>query len=163
MVDLQALVGDPVDNVPGVPGIGIKTAAKLLQEFGTLENILANIDKVSGAKWQENLRAFAEKVQVSRRLVRLATDVPIALDWDAWKLRNLRHASGCWSCSANGAFDRFADQVRAIARKPQSSDAGRHRSARRFGRARTAPSVQGELFPFRSQRRRAMASRLPSG
>ena len=44
VVDLQALVGDAVDNVPGVPGIGVKTAAKLLQEFGTLDNLLANID-----------------------------------------------------------------------------------------------------------------------
>ena len=56
VVDLQTLVGDSVDNVPGVPGIGVKTAAKLLQDFGTLENLLANIDKVSGKKRQENLR-----------------------------------------------------------------------------------------------------------
>src|SRR5206468_26557 len=71
VVDLQALVGDSVDNVPGVPGIGLKTAAKLLQEFGTLDNILANIDRIPGAKKQENLRLFSEKVQLSRQLVRL--------------------------------------------------------------------------------------------
>ena len=57
VVDLQSLVGDAVDNVPGVPGIGVKTAAKLLQEFGTLDNLLANVDRVAGAKRQENLRA----------------------------------------------------------------------------------------------------------
>ena len=57
VVDLQTLVGDSVDNVPGVPGIGVKTAAKLLQEFGTLDNLLANVDQVAGAKRQENLRA----------------------------------------------------------------------------------------------------------
>ena len=57
VVDLQALVGDAVDNVPGVPGVGVKTAAKLLQEFGTLDNLLANVDRVTGAKRQENLRA----------------------------------------------------------------------------------------------------------
>src|SRR5262249_38847242 len=57
VVDLQTLVGDSVDNVPGVPGIGIKTAAKLLQEFGTLDNLLVNIDRVPGAKRQESLRA----------------------------------------------------------------------------------------------------------
>ena len=56
VVDLQSLVGDAVDNVPGVPGIGVKTAAKLLQEFDTLDNLLANIDRVAGAKRQENLR-----------------------------------------------------------------------------------------------------------
>ena len=89
VVDLQTLVGDPVDNVPGVPGIGIKTAAKLLQDFGTLENILANIDRIPGAKRQENLRNSAEVIDRARKLVRLATDVPIQLDWDAWRLRDL--------------------------------------------------------------------------
>lgn len=50
VVELQALVGDSADNVPGVPGIGYKTAAKLLQEFGTLANILENVEKIAGAK-----------------------------------------------------------------------------------------------------------------
>jgi DNA polymerase-1 len=89
VVDLQTLVGDSVDNVPGVPGIGIKTAAKLLQDFGTLENILANIDRIPGAKRQENLRNSAEIIARARQLVRLATDVPIELDWDAWRLRDV--------------------------------------------------------------------------
>jgi DNA polymerase-1 len=86
VVDLQTLVGDSVDNVPGVPGIGVKTAAKLLQEFGTLENVLANVDRISGAKRQENLRAAGPVVALSRQLVRLATDVPIAMDWEGWRL-----------------------------------------------------------------------------
>src|SRR5262249_44020154 len=77
VVDLQALVGDSVDNVPGVPGIGLKTAAKLLQDYGTLDKILANIEHIPGAKRQENLRASVEKVRLSRQLVRLATDVPL--------------------------------------------------------------------------------------
>ncbi len=89
VVDLQALVGDPVDNVPGVPGVGVKTAAKLLQEFGTLDNLLANVDKVAGAKRQENLRAAKGVVALSRSLVRLADDVPAPLEWDAWKLRDI--------------------------------------------------------------------------
>src|SRR4051812_20092695 len=55
VVDLQTLVGDSVDNVPGVPGIGVKTAAKLLQQFGTLDNLLARLDEVPGKK-QESLR-----------------------------------------------------------------------------------------------------------
>jgi len=61
VVDLLALTGDTVDNVPGVPGIGIKTGAKLIEEFDTLENLLANVDKVSGAKRKENLTAFADQ------------------------------------------------------------------------------------------------------
>ncbi len=87
VVDFQALVGDKVDNVPGVPGIGEKTAAALLQEFGSLDNILANVAKVPGAKKQENLRAWAEKEQISRQLVRLETNIPIALDWEGWRLK----------------------------------------------------------------------------
>src|SRR6202011_6214659 len=86
-VDLQALVGDAVDNVPGVPGIGVKTAAKLLQEFGSLDNILANIDRIPGAKKQESLRASADLVRLGRQLVRLATDVPLEMDWEGWRLQ----------------------------------------------------------------------------
>ncbi|MFO0929926.1 MAG: 5'-3' exonuclease H3TH domain-containing protein, partial [Gemmataceae bacterium] len=90
VVDLQALVGDSVDNVPGVAGIGVKTAAKLLQEFGTLDNLLANVDKVAGAKKQESLRAAGPVVALSRPLVRLATDVPVAIDWEGWKLQPIQ-------------------------------------------------------------------------
>ncbi|MBV9122363.1 MAG: DNA polymerase I [Planctomycetes bacterium] len=115
VVDLQALVGDSVDNVPGVPGIGLKTAAKLLQEFGTLDNLLANIDRVPGAKKQENLRAFADKVQLSRRLVRLATDVPLKMDWKGWKLREPDWPR-LLTLFQQWGFHRFADQVRALSR-----------------------------------------------
>src|SRR5712692_5150986 len=87
VIDLQAMVGDSVDNVPGVPGIGLKTAAKLLQEHGTIDNILANIDRIPGAKRQEMLRASRDKVQLSKTLVRLDTDVPMNLDWEGWRVR----------------------------------------------------------------------------
>ncbi len=86
-VDFQTLVGDSVDNVPGVPGIGEKTAGRLLQQFGTLENLLAHIDQVPGAKKQESLRASLPTLELSRRLVRLARDVPIELDWEAWRFQ----------------------------------------------------------------------------
>ncbi|HEY7426956.1 MAG TPA: DNA polymerase I, partial [Gemmataceae bacterium] len=89
VVDLQTLVGDSVDNVPGVPGIGIKTAAKLLQDFGTLENILANIDRISGAKRQENLRNGGALIERTRKLVRLDAHVPIEFDWDGWRLHDM--------------------------------------------------------------------------
>jgi DNA polymerase-1 len=87
VVDLQTLVGDSVDNVPGVPGIGVKTAAKLLQEFGSIENLLTNIDKVSGKKRQQELRDAGPKIELSRKLVRLATNVPVEFDWEGWKPR----------------------------------------------------------------------------
>ena len=86
VVDLQTLVGDSVDNVPGVPGIGLKTAAKLLQEYDTLENLLANVEKVSGAKRKENLKNAGEQIKLSKKLVTLACDVPVPMDWDDWRL-----------------------------------------------------------------------------
>jgi DNA polymerase-1 len=89
VVDLQTLVGDSVDNVPGVPGIGIKTAAKLLQDFGTLENILANIDRIPGAKRQENLRNCGALIERTRQLVRLDDNVPIEFNWDGWRLHDM--------------------------------------------------------------------------
>lgn len=139
VVDLQALIGDPVDNVPGVPGIGIKTGTKLLQEFGTLDALLANIDKVSGAKKQENLRAFLPKAELGRQLVRLKTDIPLKFDWESWKLQEPDAAALAALCQEWG-FRTFAEQFRAAAAGNRvlvvanASDDG--------------PGTQGELFPF---------------
>jgi DNA polymerase-1 len=114
VVDLQAMVGDSVDNIPGVPGIGLKTAAKLLQEFGSLDNILANVDRIPGKK-QETLKASGDKVKISRQLVALDRNVAIDMDWEDWKLRP-------WSAQKllllfqDWGFHRFADQVRPDAR-----------------------------------------------
>jgi DNA polymerase-1 len=136
VIDFQTLVGDAVDNVPGVPGIGEKTAAKLLQEFGTVENILANIDRISGKKRQENLQAFAGKVELTRNLVRLKTDVAIPLDWEAWKLQPPDVPKFTALCREWG-FRRLAEQVAAGARNesPPATSA-------------QSTFIQGELFPF---------------
>jgi DNA polymerase-1 len=139
VIDLQALVGDSVDNVPGVPGIGLKTAAKLLQEFGTLDNLLANVDKVAGAKRQENLRMFTEKVQLSRRLVRLATDVPLPMDWEAWRLGDW-DAPRLLSLFQQWGFHRFADEVR------KSMATGPGPVVRAEAAHAEAVQRQGELF-----------------
>ena len=78
--DFYGLKGDTSDNIPGVPGIGDKTAAQLLQEFGTLEEVLANIDKVSGAKRKENLTNHADDARVSKQLATAIRDVPVDID-----------------------------------------------------------------------------------
>jgi len=83
VVDFQALVGDSVDNVPGVPLVGPKLARQLLDQFGTLENVLDHAGEVSGAKRQENLRKYRQQALLSRELVRLDAHVPVAIDWDA--------------------------------------------------------------------------------
>lgn len=82
VVDLLALAGDPVDNVPGVPGIGVKTASTLLQQFDNIDQLLANIPKVAGAAKQKNLTEHGERTKLGRELVRLRDDVPIEFDWD---------------------------------------------------------------------------------
>ncbi len=77
VVDVQALAGDPTDNVPGVPGIGIKTAAQLIQEYGDLDTLLANAASISQKMRRERLLEFADQARVSRDLVRLKCDVPL--------------------------------------------------------------------------------------
>ena len=78
-IDAQILVGDSVDNVPGVPGIGPKTAARLLQQYGSLEGILAHAAELK-PKQRENLLAFMPDMERTRRLVTLHTDVPLDFD-----------------------------------------------------------------------------------
>ena len=90
VVDFQALVGDSVDNVPGVPGCGPKTASKWLQQYGTLENLIAHADEVGGPKLREALKkAIADgSLEKCRTLVRLDTRVPLTFDWDGWRRRD---------------------------------------------------------------------------
>ncbi len=83
VVDYQALVGDPVDNVPGVPLIGPKLAREMLQKYETLENLFDHVDEIAGEKRKQNLIAGKEQAFASRRLAALKTDTPVALDWSA--------------------------------------------------------------------------------
>ncbi|MGE5195602.1 MAG: DNA polymerase, partial [Deltaproteobacteria bacterium] len=134
VVDFQALVGDSVDNVPGIPLIGPKKAGALLTRFETLEGVLSHADEAPGAKLRENLKAFAEQARLSRELVRLRRDLPITIDWEAarvghWnpeKLQELFRELG---------FRRFGDEVRALtgAAVPTGAPAAREASAPRAG------------------------------
>ncbi|MFW6132703.1 MAG: DNA polymerase I [Planctomycetota bacterium] len=83
-VEAQALMGDASDNVPGVPGIGPKTAAKLIRRYGTAEEVLAHADEIGG-KIGRTLAARAEQVRLSRELVTLKRDVPVELDLEAMR------------------------------------------------------------------------------
>lgn len=78
-IDVKALMGDKSDNIPGVPGVGEKTAFKLIQSFGSLEEVLNNIDKVSGNKLKENLNEYKEQAVFSKRLATIVTDAPVEL------------------------------------------------------------------------------------
>lgn len=76
VVDMLGLMGDSVDNIPGIPGIGEKTAAKLLQEFDSMENLLANTDKLKG-KQRESIEQFADQGRLSKQLAVIDTQVPV--------------------------------------------------------------------------------------
>ncbi len=77
VIDVQALAGDSADNVPGVPGIGVKTAAQLIGEYGDLDGVLANAENIKQPKRREALIENADKARISRELVTLKTDVPV--------------------------------------------------------------------------------------
>jgi DNA polymerase-1 len=77
ITDLKGLMGDTSDNIPGVPGVGEKTATKLIAEFGSLENVLANVDKVAGAKLQEKLRDNAELALLSKKLATIECNMSL--------------------------------------------------------------------------------------
>ena len=85
VIDMLGLQGDAVDNIPGVKGIGPKTAATLLAQFGTIENIIANVDKLKG-KQQETMRENAEMGILSKRLATIALDVPVDFVEDKFEL-----------------------------------------------------------------------------
>jgi len=82
VTDLIGLKGDTSDNIPGVPGIGDKTAAQLLQEFGSLEEVLANVERVSGAKRKQNLLDHAEDARISKQLATLHCDIDTGVDFE---------------------------------------------------------------------------------
>lgn len=85
VIDVLGLQGDSVDNIPGVPGIGPKTAVTLLKEFGSVENIIANADKLKG-KQKENVINFAEQALLSKRLATIDINSPIQFDAEKFNL-----------------------------------------------------------------------------
>jgi len=90
VTDWKGLAGDSSDNIPGVPGVGDKTAVKLLQEYGTLEEVLANADKVKG-KLGEKLAAFADQARFSKDLATIRRDAPVDFSLSACALPDLRN------------------------------------------------------------------------
>ena len=85
VIDLLALMGDSADNFPGCPGVGPKTAAKLIAEFGSIDNMLANTGKIKG-KLREKVEGAVDDIRMSKFLATIRTDVPMELDLDALKI-----------------------------------------------------------------------------
>jgi DNA polymerase I len=116
MVELQALVGDSTDNVPGVPGIGPKTAAQLLDEYGDLETLLARAGEIKQQKRRENLVDFAEQARISRRLVELDNDVPLKVPPEELAVNSVdgpRAVAFCKAMEFNALTRRVAEKTGA--------------------------------------------------
>jgi DNA polymerase-1 len=86
VIDMLGLMGDAVDNIPGIPGVGQKTACKLLTEFGTLENVLSNADNIKGALG-EKIRAGKENALLSKKLATIITNVPVEFHEENFRLK----------------------------------------------------------------------------
>jgi DNA polymerase I len=93
MIEVQALIGDSVDNVPGIPGIGPKGAAQLINEFGDLESVLAAAPAMKPSKRRDSLIEHAEKARISRELVTLRTDAPMPTPIDQLHARPFEKAT----------------------------------------------------------------------
>ena len=89
VIDVQSLAGDSSDNVPGVPGIGIKTAAELINEYGTLENLLSNSKNIKQNKRRETLIKNKQKAMISKKLVTLKKDVPVKIPYSDFVLKQI--------------------------------------------------------------------------
>ena len=117
IIDLLALMGDSADNFPGCPGVGEKTAAKLIEQFGTIENMLAHTDEIKG-KLREKVEAAVEDIKMSKFLATIKTDVPIETNLDELKVvepdeEELR------KLFTELEFKSFADRVLNKVKQPQ--------------------------------------------
>lgn len=113
VIDYQSLVGDSVDNVPGVPLVGPKKATALLEQFGSLDAVLANADKVAGEKLKSNLKEFADLARLSRTLVTLNQHLELHPDWDAMCVGRVDVARLAALFNEFG-FRRFIDEAKAL-------------------------------------------------
>ncbi|MHC6180651.1 DNA polymerase I [Clostridium sp. JNZ X4-2] len=93
-IDVKGLMGDNSDNIPGVPGIGEKTAFKLIKEYKNIENVFENIDNISGKKLRENLKKYMEQAAFSKKLATIITDVPIEMDLKSIESKSKYDAEG---------------------------------------------------------------------
>ncbi len=110
VIDFQSLVGDSVDNIPGVPLVGPKKAQILIEQFGSLEEVLANADQAKGAKLQQNLREFADQARMSRQLVTLNDSLDLKVDWEASRLTHPDRGR-LRQLFTDFGFRRFADEM----------------------------------------------------
>ncbi len=139
VVEVQALAGDPTDNVPGVPGIGIKTAAQLIGEYGDLESLLARASEIKQPKRREKLIEHAEDARVSLQLVTLRDDVPLEETLDGFGLKEPEPdvlKAFLEQYEFRSILNRLADKLGDVV--PDEKEAGKGLALEGGGAARTA-------------------------
>src|SRR5207302_7382382 len=101
LIDFKALRGDTSDNIPGVPGVGDKTAAKLVQDFGSVEALLERVDELPEGRLKTSIKANADQIRLGKRMVTIVRDVPVELELEAarWTRFDYDHV--------RDVFDRF--------------------------------------------------------
>lgn len=117
VVDFQSLVGDSVDNIPGVPLVGPKVAREWLEKFGTLDELYARADELPKGKRKDNLLASRELAFVSRQLVRLTTDVPLEVDWCLGRVHDFDRRPAVELCREFG-FRSLREKIATISLPP---------------------------------------------
>ena len=146
VIDVLSLQGDSVDNIPGVPGVGPKTASKLLKQFDTLEGILSNTDQLKG-KQKEKLETFADQGRLSYTLATIETEVPIQFDATKFQIDPL---------NKDALSEVFKElEFRTLASQILEFNQG--------GTSSTAATVQGSLFPTQAAGKGANAKATPKG
>ncbi|MEZ6050319.1 MAG: DNA polymerase I [Planctomycetaceae bacterium] len=122
VIDFQSLVGDSVDNVPGVPLVGPKKASALIEKFGSLDNILAHADEAPGKKLAENLKVYADQARMSRDLVTLRTDLDLDYDWETARV-SAPNRQQLLELFEDFGFRRYADAMRTDLSSSKVKDA----------------------------------------
>src|SRR4051812_5431986 len=110
VVDVLALMGDTIDNIKGVPGIGEKGARELIVQYGSLENLIAHAAEVKHKRYREGLLANVDNARQSRELARIRTDVPVEFDADALKYRGVADRVRCFQIFTELGFRLFAHE-----------------------------------------------------
>ena len=118
IIDVQAVVGDPSDNVPGVPGIGVKTAAELINHYKTLENLLNKVEEIKQNKKRESIILNKEKAILSKKLVTLKHDVPVKNTLESFRLKNINKEK-LYSFLREMEFNRLLSNVISSYGEPQ--------------------------------------------
>ena len=118
IIDVQALAGDPSDNVPGVPGIGVKTAAELINHYKTLENLLNKVEEIKQNKKRESIILNKEKAILSKKLVTLKHDVPVKNTLESFRLKNINKEK-LYSFLREMEFNRLLSNVISSYGEPQ--------------------------------------------